>query len=84
MNPAPKYLDTVTVQDKRQSTAPVNRSRSGYGGKIGTSWELKIGNRWHRVYVMIWSNAGTAYVLCNGSRWLLSMEPGGALAAPLT
>lgn len=37
---------------------------SGYGGKIPTEWMVRLpGNtRWRRVYVAIWSNAGTAYV----------------------
>lgn len=70
------YLDPSIVTDKRQTRAPINRSRSGYGGKIGTSWELKINRRWHRVYVMIYSNSGSAYVIVKGKTLFLgSYDP---------
>lgn len=70
--PAVRYLDESDIVAKRQTEAPPNRSRTGYGGKIPTSWELKLSdNRWHRVYVMQYSNAGTAYVVFNGERTLL-------------
>ena len=32
---------------------------------------VRISARWYRVYVMQWSNAGTAYVQVNGQRHLL-------------
>ena len=54
-----KYLDESTVLGVRQSEPPMSRS---YGGKEATSHELLIGKQWHRVYVMIYSNSGTAYV----------------------
>jgi hypothetical protein len=59
-----KYLDPSRVTGKRQTAPPMNRSRTGYGNKIGTSWLLQLdGKRWHRVYVIQWSNSGTAYVV---------------------
>jgi len=67
-----EYLDPSLVIDRKQSEPPLNRSRTGYGGKIGSSWELKlIDNKWHRVYIMQWSNAGTAYIMFRGRRLLL-------------
>jgi len=66
------YLDPARVTDKRQGPPPINRSRTGYGGKIPSSWELQLdGRRWHRVYVMQWSNMGTPYVLVKGQQLLL-------------
>ncbi len=58
-----KYLDTSTVQERRETALPAPRTRSGYGSKLPTSHQLRIGGRWHRVYMVCWSNAGTAYVV---------------------
>lgn len=70
------YLNERDVQDVRQSKPPLNRSRTGYGGKIGTSHELKIAGRWYRVYVMIYSNSGSPYVVVKGKNLFLgSFEP---------
>ncbi len=72
----PVYLDESSVEDVRQTKPPLNSSRTGYGGKIATSWKIKIGGRWYRVYVMIFSNSGTAYVFVKDKRHLLgSFEP---------
>jgi hypothetical protein len=38
------------------------RDRQGYGRKIPTDYAVRLGNRWHRVYVCCFSNAGTAYI----------------------
>jgi hypothetical protein len=78
------YLDPSRVTDQRQGEPPRNPYRGeGYGPKIPSSWELQIdGKRWHRVYVMQWSNMGTPYVLVKGQQLLLgSYEPGGAARA---
>ncbi|WAL67124.1 hypothetical protein ORV05_04870 [Amycolatopsis cynarae] len=71
-----KYTDPALVADVRR-TADVPRSgqtASGYGGKIPTSGMVRYGTRWHRVYVMIWSNSGTAYILSKGERLILDPE----------
>lgn len=58
------YLDPKAVIGKRQGKAPPNRSRTGYGSKIPSSWELQLADhRWRRVYVVCYSNSGSAYVL---------------------
>lgn len=62
-----KYLDPANVIEKRQTKAPPNRRADGYGNKIPTSWELRLKDkRWRRVYVICWSNAGSAYVRVKG------------------
>lgn len=66
-----KYIDENSVLGVRESQAPMSRSRTGYGGKQPTSYELLIGKQWRRVYVMIYSNSGTAYVLIGGKKVLL-------------
>jgi hypothetical protein len=38
------------------------RDRLGYGRKIPTDYVIRLGPRWHRVYVCCFSNAGTAYI----------------------
>lgn len=61
------YLDPARVTAKRQGTPPLSRSRTGYGNKLPTSWELRLDDkRWRRVYVVCWSNSGSAYVLVKG------------------
>lgn len=66
-----QYLDPSLVTAVRQSPPPHNRSRTGYGSKIGTAWELEIHGRWHRVYVVQWSNSGSAYVTVRGQNLYL-------------
>jgi hypothetical protein len=71
----PKYLSESDIVAARVSEPAVLRgqSRSGYGGKIPTGWLVRLAStkREHRVYMMQWSNAGTAYVLVRGERLLL-------------
>jgi hypothetical protein len=45
---------------------------SGYGPAIPTRHRIKLSdNRWRRVYVMQYGNAGTAYVNVNGMQRVL-------------
>jgi hypothetical protein len=68
----PTYLDSNRITGKRQTQAPLNRSRTGYGPKIPTSWLLQLdGKKWYRVYVMIYSNSGSAYVVDRGQTLFL-------------
>ena len=72
------YLDPATVEATRQTDRPSGyRGRSdGYGSRIPSSWMLRIGKRWHRVYVVCWSNSGSAYVRTkDGNRWLGTYDP---------
>ena len=71
------YLDSTRVEDKRQTKRPIVCSRSGYGRKIPTTWQIKVGRVWRRVYVVCYSNAGSAYVLIKGeAHFLGSYDPG--------
>ena len=72
------YLDPANVIDKRQTAVtPPNRSVTGYGNKIPTSWQIKLKDkRWRRVYVICWSNSGSAYIKTkNGNEFLGSFDP---------
>ena len=45
---------------------------SGYGGKIPTTLMVKHNNRMKRVYLMIYSNSGTCYILDHGQRLIVT------------
>lgn len=74
------YLDPKTVIAKRQTRTPLSRSMSGYGYKLPTSWQLQLQDkRWRRVYEILWSNSGSAYILTKGGRLFLgSYDPSTA------
>ena len=42
MNPPVDYLNEDSILAVRDTPAPRNASRTGYGAKIGTSWELQL------------------------------------------
>ena len=48
---------------------PVAYSSTGYGSDLPTRYRVKYGTRWHRVYVVIYGNAGSAYIK-KGGEWL--------------
>ena len=57
--------DAVEVSPENIKETPVpwsGRTVSGYGGNIPTQYMIRHGNRWHRVRVMVYGNAGTAYI----------------------
>lgn len=58
---------------KKDSYERPNPYATGYGRKIPTRYQVKfesgrdfVGPRWHRVYVMQYGNAGSAYILVRG------------------
>ena len=70
------YLDSTQVDGVRTTLEPRFYSASGYGKKIPTRWQLKIDGRWYRVYVIQFSNAGSAYVIIQGeARYLGGFDP---------
>lgn len=74
------YLEHARVMGLRvDAETPRNPYANGYGSRIPTRYMLKLGKRWHRVYVVQWSNAGSAYVLERGARLFLSIETQSAL-----
>ena len=53
--------------------APRNRSVSGYGAKIPTRYRARVfDNRFRRVYMVQWSNAGTAYIIYRGLKYAVT------------
>jgi hypothetical protein len=65
------YLDPTTVTDKKQTKTPMNYSRTGYGSKLPSSMMIQVNKRWHRVYYVLWSNIGSAYIVSKGAKLFL-------------
>jgi hypothetical protein len=70
-----KYIESAKVSDvKRTNTPKSGQTISGYGGKIPTANMIKYDARWHRVYVMLYSNSGTAYIIKNGENLIIDVD----------
>lgn len=65
------WLDDALITDVKLTDTPPHRSATGYGRKIPTRYMVQITKRWHRIYMMQYSNAGTAYVLKGGDELIL-------------
>jgi hypothetical protein len=81
----PYYLDETSIEARRMTSVPTSgQTRSGYGSRLPTAWQLRIAGRWYRVRVMCWSNSGTAYVERAGKRLLLgAYDPNHDTTRPL-
>lgn len=68
------YLDSSEVKDAKESPLWFHKrnlmqTATGYGIKLATTTMVKtIDGHWHRIYVMTYSNCGTAYILRKGKR----------------
>lgn len=69
----PTYLDSARITGVKHTQLPMRgQTVCGYGKRIPSTRMLQLdGYRWHRVYVMQWSNMGTPYVAIKGERHLL-------------
>lgn len=69
------YTNPAEVTAVRaDATYPRNPYAQGYGPKIPTPYWIHYLGYWRRVYVMCWSNSGTAYVLVKGERHILDID----------
>jgi hypothetical protein len=75
--------DLATPDAPRESIradaqSPANPYVTGCGCKVPTSVRLRLsseqGPRWHRVYSMVYGNAGSAYVRRGGKEVFLSID----------
>ena len=67
-----KYLESSQIIDRKQTAVPVFYPACGYGRKIPTQHMIKLAdNRWRRVYVCQYSNAGTAYIQTKQEKFLI-------------
>ena len=74
------YTDSALLDAVRSDREyPRNRSVTGYGGKIATRYRVFYSNRWRRVYVMQYSNSGTAYIMVKGEMQVLDIATEYAL-----
>lgn len=61
----------------RENKHPHNPYKSGYGKRIPTNIKVRVfDQRWRRVYVACFSNAGTTYVEYKGERVILEILSG--------
>jgi len=71
-------FQTVMVEHKekplRHHLAGLQYTATGYGSKIPTVYMVGFNGRWYRVYVAIFSNAGTSYVLIDGEKVVVDRE----------
>ncbi len=51
--------------------AGLQQTATGYGGKLTSPYKTEVNGRLYRVYVMCYSNSGTAYVIVKGKRLVL-------------
>lgn len=72
----PLHLSDNLVSEVKITKAPFNRSISGYGSKVPTQYMVRhaTSKRWHRVYMIQYSNAGSAYIERHGNRYFLNPE----------
>lgn len=70
------HLSDNLVSEVKITKVPFNRSLSGYGAKVPTEYMIRhaTSQRWHRVYMMQYGNAGSAYIERLGSRYFLNPE----------
>jgi hypothetical protein len=59
-------FDKENKEQVKHRVANYGRTQSGYGRKIPTDWMVMWMQRWRRVYVMQYSNAGSAYIIVGG------------------
>jgi hypothetical protein len=68
-----RYTDDTLITDARITEVPRSgQTASGYGGKIPTRYQIRYNNSWHRVYMMQYGNAGTAFICVRGEDLVLS------------
>lgn len=78
--------ETITRTDPEQVTdllaspvAPLNRSATGYGGKIPTRYQIRYSGRLHRVYAMVYGNGAALYIISRGQDLHLDLDTEQAL-----
>lgn len=46
---------------------------TGYGNKIPSIYMLKYQGRWYRIYIRIYSNSGTSYIVSKGTELIVDL-----------
>ena len=61
--------DVIDPADIRETPRPrYGQTVTGYGSGMPTPYMIRVANRWHRVKVDCYGNAGSAYVTVAGVR----------------
>ena len=70
------YIEPSNVKESMTDWQRLGLSytASGYGAKIPSSRMVRVGKRWHRVYVTCYSNAGTAWIVLNKQRVIIYLD----------
>ena len=76
---APERVEAVAVEPLPHHLEGRQYTATGYGSRIPTEYRVRYRGsdgraRWRRVYVSVWSNAGTAYVRDAGERLILDLD----------
>jgi hypothetical protein len=71
--PATEYCENGSFVDSplRWHLKGLQQTASGYGGKLTSSKKTWFNGRLYRVYIMCYSNSGTAYIIVKGKRRIL-------------
>jgi hypothetical protein len=70
-----EYTDPEGVTGVKVTEVPVSgHTVTGYGGKIPTAHMIEYLGVWRRVYVMVYGNGGTPYVLVKGANVVLDVD----------
>lgn len=74
--PGPFQTVSVTHKEKplRHHDLNLQYTATGYGSKIPTPYMIFFESKWRRIYVAIFSNAGTAYVIVDGEKITVDRE----------
>ena len=59
-------FDKENKEQVKHRIANYGHRNRGYGRKIPTNWMVMWMQRWRRVYVMQYSNAGSTYIIIGG------------------
>lgn len=68
------HTDPDLVAEVKRTKTPISRSATGYGPKIPSGFMIRYGNRWHRVYYMVYGNSGCPYIVSGGANLHLDID----------
>ena len=69
------YTTPALVTEHKVTVVPWSgRTVSGYGGRIPTRHMIRYAGRWQRVRVMVYGNAGSAYITVKGQHLFLDTD----------
>lgn len=64
----------VKVNELNWQKAGLSYTATGYGEKIATRYMVWYENRWRRVYVRQFSNAGTLFIVVRGEKMIVNIQ----------